>query len=181
MKHEPAPHRLDVRAMALSGQTSRGHEPLLNYERLVQDLPDLQADSLLNWAAKFDTRTGTNGKDEPWLKLDLATAFPMVCQRCLAPVEINVAIAREFRFVASEALAEEQDDDCEEDLLVLAREFDLAALIEDELVMALPLIPRHETCPVLMPMSATDPDFEASEHNKPNPFAALSGLLKTKT
>ena len=180
MKHEPAPRRLDVRAMALSGQPSSGHESLLNYERLAQDLNTPQTDTLLNWAAKFATRTGASGKDESWLQLDLTTRLPMVCQRCLMPVDIDIAMQREFRFVATEAIAEAEDDHCEEDLLVQSREFDLAALIEDELVMALPLIPRHNTCPAQVPMSAVDADFEAATTNKPKPFAELSGLLKPK-
>jgi uncharacterized protein len=179
MKQELAPKRVDVKAMALAGQQFEGVESLSNYERLTQDLRDLEPDSVLNWAAQFETRTGATGAAEPWLKLTLETQFPLVCQRCLGPVDLPVSLAREFRFVATEAIAEDQDDDSEEDLLVQARDFDLAGLIEDELVMALPLIPRHETCPTAVPMSAADLDFEAS-NEKPNPFAGLSGMLNGK-
>ena len=35
----------------------------------------------------------------------------------------------------------------EEDLLALSREFDLHELIEDELLMALPVVPKHDECP----------------------------------
>ena len=181
MKHETAMKRLDVRAMALAAQTREGQDLLLNYERLAVDLIGLKPDSILNWTAKFSARTGASGKDESWLQLDLATSFPMVCQRCLTAVDFDVLMAREFRFVASEAVAEEEDDDCEEDLLVQSREFDLGALIEDELVMALPLIPRHDTCPVAVPMSAADAGFDDAASQKPNPFAALAGVLKAKS
>jgi uncharacterized protein len=176
MKHEPAPKRLDVKAMALHAQSLEGLEPLQNYERLAPDLKGLGPEVMLNWSARFESRTGAAGGLEPWLKLQVSTRFPLICQRCLEALDLPVQSSREFRFVATEALAEEQDDDCEEDLLVLTREFDLAGLIEDELVMALPLIPRHEICPTAVPMSAVDADFEAA-NVKPNPFEGLSGLL----
>ena len=64
-------------------------------------------------------------------------------------------------------------------LLALEPRFDLAALIEDELLLALPLVPMHEVCPVPVRMSAGElPDLP--EEKKPNPFAAL-GALKGRT
>lgn len=179
MKQDLAPKRVDIKAAALANQQFSGVESLSNYERLTQDLRDPELELILNWSAQFETRTGATGAAEPWLNLTLDTRFPLVCQRCLGPVDLAVSLAREFRFVATEAFAEAQDDDCEEDLLVQARDFDLPGLIEDELVMALPLIPRHETCPTAVPMSAADVDFEAS-NEKPNPFASLSGMLNGK-
>jgi uncharacterized protein len=80
--------------------------------------------------------------------------------------------------VDSEAQAEQQDDESEEDLLVMSRDFDLMALIEDEVLMDLPVVPRHEVCPVLVKLAAADPDFEL-ESVKPNPFSALA-VLKAK-
>ena len=176
MKPELPPKRLDIKTMALAGERLSGVDSLLNYERVTHDFRDLKHDLSLNWSAQFDTRTGATGALESWLQLNLTTRFPLVCQRCLEPLDLPVALVREFRFVASEAIAEAQDDDCEEDLLVQARDYDVAGLIEDELVMALPHIPRHDTCPTAVPMSAVDADFEAS-NEKPNPFAGLSGLI----
>jgi uncharacterized protein len=62
----------------------------------------------------------------------------MECQRCLTPVDVPLDVERSFRFVADEATAEALDDECDEDLLALSREFDLRELIEDELLMACP-------------------------------------------
>jgi len=87
-------------------------------------------------------------------------------------------VQRSFRFVADEATAEALDDESEEDLLALSRDFDLRALIEDELLMALPLVPRHEACPQDLPMQSSDEDFEQAGAEKPNPFAVLQGLRK---
>ena len=103
---------------------------------------------------------------------------PMTCQRCLTTVELPLQVDRWFRFVADEATAEAQDEDVEEDLLVTSRDFDLYALVEDELLMELPVVPRHGVCPDPVKMQAEDADFEAAEAAKPNPFAALAGLQK---
>ena len=73
-----------------------------------------------------------------------------------------VSVDRAFRFVSDEALAAIQDEQSEEDVLAASRSFDLIALIEDELLMELPLAPRHETCPEPLPMAAADEDFDAA-------------------
>ena len=69
-------------------------------------------------------------------------------------------------------------DDSEEDLLAISREFDLRELIEDELLMALPVVPRHDECPTAVHLASSDDDFEEASAEKPNPFAALAALRK---
>jgi uncharacterized protein len=80
--------------------------------------------------------------------------------------------------VATEEIAMEQDDASEEDLLVMLPQFDLLGLLEDELLMALPLVPMHDECPVLPTFSAGMMDVPESVPDKPNPFAALAQLKK---
>ena len=93
-------------------------------------------------------------------------------------VDVPLEVDREFRFVADEATAEALDDESEEDLLALSREFDLHELIEDELLMALPVVPKHDECPTSVPLASSDDDFEEANAEKPNPFAALAALRK---
>ena len=176
MENQFAPTRLDVKALALAAGEISGHDLLSKYERLVEDLQGQGPDLALNWHARGESRLGATGKTEPWLHLNVDTALPMVCQRCMGPISIPVAVVREFRFVANEEEAAAQDDESDEDLLVLSREFNLHELIEDELLMGLPLIPRHEVCPVAVKLEAVDPDFEVSTSVKPNPFAVLAKL-----
>ncbi len=180
MEHSAAPTRLDIKALAQSGHEMSGTDSLSNYGRLAQDLRGQSPDLTFNWTARGEERLGATGKQESWLRLSLDAVLPLVCQRCLGPVDVHVSPERLFRFVANEAEALEQDDDCEEDLLVLSREFNLAELIEDELVLEVPLIPRHEVCPVPAKLAVSDADFADSAEAKPNPFAALSGLVKVK-
>ena len=101
------------------------------------------------------------------------------CKRCVRLYSIALDCyprrERAFRFVETEAQAELEDDASPEDLLVLSRDFDLAALMEDEVLMDLPVVPRHEICPVPVKLAAVDADFEEIAP-KPNPFAVLAGL-----
>jgi len=105
---------------------------------------------------------------------------PLVCQRCLSPVDSLLSVDRWFRFVADEATAEAQDEESEEDLLVVSRDFDLRALIEDELLMEIPVMPAHDVCPTPVQLSSSDEDFKAAEEAKPNPFAVLGALRSRK-
>ena len=181
MENQFAPTRLDMKALALASNEITGHDLLSRYERLIQDLQGHGPDLTLSWRARGESRLGAAGKAEPWLHLNVEAALPMVCQRCMGPISISIAIEREFRFVANEEEAAAQDDDAEEDLLVLSREFNLHELIEDELLMGLPLIPRHDVCPTAVKLEAVDPDFEANTSAKPNPFAVLAKLQSGKS
>lgn len=133
---------------------------------------------MLNWSARFELQTGQAGQSQVGLHLNVGVSLPLTCQRCLTAVDVSVQIDRSYRFVDTEGQAELEDDESLEDLLVSSREFDLSALIEDEVLMDLPVVPRHDTCPVAIKLAAADADFEDAP-TKPNPFAALAGLKST--
>ena len=91
------------------------------------------------------------------------------------PLEVD----QSFRFVKDEATALAQDDACEEDLLVLSKDFDLLALVEDELLMTLPLVPMHTSCQSEH-APTSDQDSTADADTKPNPFAVLATMRLAK-
>jgi uncharacterized protein len=175
MSEHISPPKLDVKqaghlAMRLSGQ-----DLLSNFERLMIETQGLGAKNALNWSVRGELKPGPAGQAQVWLHLIVSVTLPLTCQRCLGPVDVPVHIDRSFRFVESEAQAELEDDESSEDVLVLSQDFDLVGLIEDEVLMDLPVVPRHETCPVAIKLLAADPDFEDTPA-KPNPFAVLAGL-----
>ena len=178
MTKEFSAQRLDVKAFAQAGAKLAGHDSLLKYERLALEAKGLHPDLLVDWQAEGELRTALGGMSQVWLRLKVRASFPMECQRCLTPVDIPLEVDRAFRFVADEATAEALDDESEEDLLAMSREFDLRELIEDELLMALPVVPKHDECPTAVPLASSDDDFEEASAVKPNPFAALAGLRK---
>ncbi|MGA8785898.1 MAG: YceD family protein, partial [Polaromonas sp.] len=102
------------------------------------------------------------------------------CQRCMGTVAVPLEVDQWYRFVASEDIAMAQDDESEEDLLVMEPQFDLLAVLEDELLMALPLVPMHEECPVAPVLKTGEDALTAEAAEKPNPFAVLAQLKKKK-
>ena len=181
MTKEHSPDRLDVKAFVQAGATLTGHDSLLKYKRLAEEAQGLHPDLHVDWQARGELRHVDGGGEEQWLHLDVHCAVPLLCQRCLASVDVPLDVERSFRFVADEATAESLDDDAEEDLLAISREFDLRELIEDELLMALPVVPAHDECPTPVDMAFSDEEFEAANEEKPNPFAALAGLQAPKS
>ena len=115
------------------------------------------------------------GENQVRLHIRASAELPLECQRCLKPVNVPVQIDRRFLFVHGEETAAQLDTDSEDDVLALTRALDLRELIEDELLLALPIVPRHEICPkpLVAIVGAEDlPD------EKPHPFAALAALKR---
>jgi uncharacterized protein len=178
MKHAFDPQHLHIAAFAKSQGTFAGEERLSRFERLMEQSQGLGGETFVSYAVQGRTQADVAGADEPWLHLTAQATLSLVCQRCLGPVDERVSVERDFRFVASEALAEVEDEESEEDVLVLSKSFNLLELMEDELLMATPLVSKHEICPKPVKLQAADAEFEALAQDKPNPFAVLQQLKK---
>jgi uncharacterized protein len=145
------PKRLDIErwcrdAGRLDGQLSWEQLPRLAASPSV--LPPAPPTDAVAWQAQghFDHPVGRRPVIRVTMRL--TGEVPMTCQRCLTPVRLAVSLERRFRFVADEAEAERLDGESDdEDVLSLDGRFDLLALVEDELILALPLVPRHARCP----------------------------------
>lgn len=173
------PRRLDLAAFAAAGAVLSGETPQRDLSRLGAGLMALPGDTLpepVRWSATGEQRALSGSPAEIWLRLEAHTHVALQCQRCLQPMAETVLIDRRFRFVAGEDEAARLDEESEDDVLVLSRAFDLPELLEDELILALPLVPRHEVCPDPLPMAAGDE--VAEEESQPNPFAALAALRR---
>jgi uncharacterized protein len=173
VKRQFSPRRLDVHAFAEDAAQLSGQAPMSDFPRLVEEA---RGDVLgtVDWSAEGKLLNPRHVRPQVWLHLRADTTLPMVCQRCLERVDVQLGVDRDFRFVPDEETAALEDDESEEDLLAISRSFDLLSLVEDELLMEVPLVPRHDVCPVAIPMSAQDADFR--EEERPNPFAPLQVL-----
>ncbi len=178
MKHLQDPRRLDIAAFAKEGANLVGEERLAKFARLVEESQGVGVENLLHFEAQGSVKSDAAGVDEAWVHLAAHATIALTCQRCMGPVDVEVQFARDFRFVATEELAEIEDEESDEDVLVLSRTFDLMELAEDELLMDMPTAPKHEVCPRPVKMSAADAGFVAEDTEKPNPFAVLGKLKK---
>jgi len=148
-----------------------GRWPLASFDRL-NDGATPEGD--VTWSVRGQRRPVAGGEPELWLHLAARARVLAECQRCLQPVALDLDIARSLRFVADETTAEALDAESEDDVLALPRSLDLHALVEDELLLALPLVPMHERCPKRLAMSAGEVAAEPARR----PFAALAGLKR---
>ena len=172
------PLRLDVQAFASDAGELSGCWPLRLLERLSgsvhADTPPADTDEIA-WRARGEQRAARGAPPQTWVHLRAHASLNLECQRCLQPVETPLAVDRWFHFVPGEDAAAQMDADNEDDVLALTRALDLRELVEDELLLALPLVPRHAVCPapLLAPNEAPEP-----APDRVNPFAALAALRR---
>jgi len=173
MKTDWQPRVLDLHRFTMSNGVWQDATPLSQLARVHEACWDHTgvADRTCQWTLTGETRI-VAGTVQAWLHLTAQVTLRLQCQRCLEPLDIPVQVDRWFRLVADEATALEEDDAAEEDLLALDREFDALALLEDDVLLAMPLVPRHTACQA--PWSAALGD------NLPHPFAALATLKEPK-
>ncbi|HIK74872.1 MAG: YceD family protein [Alcanivorax sp.] len=104
------------------------------------------------------------------------TSLVLVCQRCLEPVQQEVAADVDLMLVWSEEQAKALPADLDP-LLVTEERVTLAELVEEELLLAMPLVALHDQCPDPPPQSAGDPgDQDDNQSDPDNPFAVLARL-----
>lgn len=113
----------------------------------------------------------------PAARLELQGRVLARCDRCGGPVEVAIDERPQFFFVADE---EELDklpiDQSPEEPLLGSRRFDLAALVEDQAILALPISPRHDDC-ALRGQPEAEQGLDGETHR---PFEALAALKKTR-
>lgn len=174
------PFHLDVAAFAKEAAALEGQWPLRELTRLRESAHSEarpgEADAVA-WRVRGEWRRVNGGEGQPWLHLEASTRMALECQRCLGPVEAHLEVERNYLFVHGEDAAAQLDADSEDDVLAITRALDLRELVEDELLLALPLVPRHEVCPEPLPLA----DAPQAADDKPNPFAALAALKRGRT
>ena len=173
------PRTLNVALLCHDDGRLAGHWPLAGMTRLHDSLFEAPAGAAtVEWSASGSLLPARGGEPEVWLHLQANAPVALQCQRCLQAVAQTLVVDRRLRFVRSEAEAERLDEASEDDVLVLSPRLDLHELVEDELILILPLVPRHDgPCPEPLPMPVDDlPDEEPA----PNPFAALAALRSSR-
>jgi len=108
----------------------------------------------------------------PSANLHLTGKLSLICQRCNAPLQFGIDRTTRFRLVASEEeLNSLPIEDDETDAVVGSRNMSIHDWVEDEAILSLPLVPRHDGCAA--PAVADD---AAEPVPASNPFAVLLAL-----
>ncbi len=166
-----ARHFIDSLDFARKGLELRGEAAISEMPRL-QDLlaaPDGQVRYVLR---------GVQGKNgEPLLELALEGSCQLRCQRCLQALPYAIKTVSFLMPVPESELegslpeAGELGEEDEVDLIPADAHLDVLALIEDEILLGLPLSPRHE-------LGVCEAAVENTPAEERNPFAVLRGLKK---
>lgn len=115
----------------------------------------------------------TDAAGQAILNLSLTTSLTTICQRCLNEMPLNLSL--NFNYLIGEVSdtdlsANEIDNNDDIDVQQASQHMDVIALLEDEIIMAMPIASIHEdSCGEIVSQSG----------EKPNPFAILKGLIKS--
>lgn len=100
--------------------------------------------------------TGRLESKKLWLDFSIAGQVSLVCQRCLHPVAYPLELNGKLRVVESvdglglgDQREEEWTVDDIEDALISDRPLSLIELVEDEIVLALPMAVTHNECEIV--------------------------------
>ncbi|WP_317202318.1 DUF177 domain-containing protein [Janthinobacterium sp.] len=143
-----------------------GVTPVAEMTRLIKDCAD--ASGTLAWRVEG----GTSQMGYPQLTLSVAGSVQLVCQRCLTPYAYEIDASTILMLAKDDAHADEIEEIISDetiDVIVGSRSMDVADLIEDEALLALPQVPKHEVCPDTALIDSTKTE-------KKLPFAGLKDL-----
>lgn len=118
-----------------------------------------------------------------WLDATLSTAVPLQCQRCLEVVTVQLDSQVRLAIIEDEALIDRLDEDA--DFIILGESeastkgdfstpavLNLLTILEDELLLLMPLSPKHDACEHKHQPAAQAVEIEQKE----NPFEVLASL-----
>lgn len=109
------------------------------------------------------------------IKGDVSTRLHLTCQRCLTPVASDIHTQVRLVVVWSEDEVK-QLPEALEPWLASDELCATASLLEEELLLALPLVALHEDCRA--PMQTKAPPLPVEPVTRENPFSVLAELKK---
>ena len=163
------PELVDPERFASQESSCSGSVRLDLFERLAPMLASQEGSVDYRFRFSRDTR------HRPLLEGRVEGVLLLQCQRCLEPVDIGVD-AR-VSLVVVQGFDEAENLDSEFDPLLPEEErVNLLQLVEDELLLAIPAVPRHLDCEAAVTESGEELETEAVHEN---PFDVLAQLKKS--
>jgi len=125
-------------------------------------------------AVGIELEFGQDAQHILFLRGHIRARLEVVCQRCLRPMDWDIDAQTSLGIVTSQAQAERLPEHYEP-LLVESELVPLAAIVEDELILNLPGIPKHADTGCLDLHEFIDPG-RPDEVSRKHPFAVLDQL-----
>jgi uncharacterized protein len=159
-------HIADPFRFAAEGRSLAGEVAVARLGRLA----DVLTDDAGIVTYRIDGRL--DAERRPELRVTAQGVLNLRCQRCLGaiawPLDLEVVL-QPVR--AGQPIPDEELESDEFDAIEVGDELDVVGMVEDEILLALPIAPRHENCDSLRPDGGTV---------KESPFARLATLRGTK-
>ena len=154
---------IDAFELARNGDTQTGEIPVAQMTRLEV----LANEGVLAYSARG--LIGERGRS--FLRLQVSGTLTLRCERCLQPMPWQVEVDSKLWLAKDEAEADSLPiEEDAYDVVIGSEQFDLNALVEDEVILSLPTVAKHELCP--------NP-LEFTNLRESSPFALLKQLKKT--
>ncbi|MGR2827039.1 DUF177 domain-containing protein [Acinetobacter sp. 1124_18A] len=174
------PAQIEPFKWAEQGFTWSGQLSLSRFARIAREA----VGSIDNQLVNIDCKLSMDAYHRiVWMDGHIDTIVLMECQRCLEPVEIPLVLDFHIALMDDESLIERLDEDA--DFIVLGESesstkgdydtpasINLLALLEDELLLLVPLSPKHDACENKHQPTVQD----VVEEKRDNPFDVLAGL-----
>ncbi len=161
---------IEPSVFARESKTLQGNLPIADLPRVLDSLAE-SGGAVSYW---IEGRVSEHERPQLFLRLD--GVFSLRCQRCLESVAYPLQVRNLLEFVGDESrLTQEEIEDDSRDFLPWKKEIDVVALLEDEIILALPPAPRHEQC------NFPDLKHAADVNMKSSPFSTLRGLKDKMT
>ena len=121
-----------------------GELAVADFARLREELAE--PSGLVKWSLQG----GTDGLGHAQLTLSVSTSVKLMCQRCLTPFALDISSESVLLLAKDDAAAdalEAQSPDDSIEVMVGSKATNILELIEDEVLLSVPLSPKHERCP----------------------------------
>lgn len=173
--HQQLPKEIDPFKFAHNGRELEGEVTLAKMPRLADSL--YSKEGVVKVSMRFDIDpTGT-----PYMQGHFETTLSLICERCLGELTWPVTINSLLALIKHERLVESLADHYEPWVIDDSNFVDPATVVEDELILALPLVPRHDyDCLPEEAWFSGDKEIEDKPEKPASPFAGLSALKSKK-
>lgn len=181
------PEHIEPLRLARTGRVLQGRLPLSRMARLMDSVDTASGD------VEVELSFATNSSNVPCVRGHIRAEVGLQCQRCMQAMTWPIDNQFELMIVESESEAEQLGEESE--ILLLEEQLvSLSDLVEDEILLNLPIVPKHEAGTDCADNASSDEDAEqitepvmpeadeseTDKKAKENPFAVLAGLKNRK-
>ncbi|MBV8635644.1 MAG: DUF177 domain-containing protein [Burkholderiaceae bacterium] len=135
---------IDTFEFSRKKESLQGEQAVADFARLREETADTSGS--VQWAV----RGGAHALGYLQMDLSVKAEVKLMCQRCLTPFAFAIASEATLVLARDEEVADELEDKlADEELEVIAgsKNMNVLELVEDEVLLAIPLSPKHERCP----------------------------------